>query len=68
MNCHKIFLKWLNFCYPRIQQSFYDEQIQKLYAAVGWDKQPETYTGKTQPVKGSVSHNYDFVFLITLNT
>ena len=35
----------------------YNEEIQKLYDAVGWDKANQKYTGKTQPVKWVRIHN-----------
>ena len=40
-----------------------DEQIKKLYAAVGWDDDEQQYTGETQPVKWTRIHNLpDFVY------
>ena len=35
----------------------YNQEIQKLYDAVGWDKTNQKYTGKTQPVKWVRIHN-----------
>ncbi|WP_338409323.1 c-type cytochrome [uncultured Flavobacterium sp.] len=41
----------------------YNEEIQKLYEAVGWDTASQTYTGKTEPVKWVRIHNLpDFVY------
>lgn len=41
----------------------YNNEIQKLYNAVGWDKATQTYTGKTEPVKWIRIHNLpDFVY------
>ncbi|MVO08854.1 c-type cytochrome [Flavobacterium sp. TP390] len=41
----------------------YNNEIQKLYNAVGWDKTTQTYTGKTEPVKWIRIHNLpDFVY------
>ncbi|VXB17255.1 Cytochrome C [Flavobacterium sp. 9AF] len=41
----------------------YNDEIQKLYNAVGWDKTTQTYTGKTEPVKWIRIHNLpDFVY------
>lgn len=41
----------------------YNEEIQKLYAAVGWDATKQAYTGKTQPVKWVRIHNLpDFAY------
>jgi hypothetical protein len=31
---------------PEYSKAFYDEQIQKLYKAVGWDQTTQSYTGK----------------------
>lgn len=35
----------------------YNDEIQKLYDAVGWDKSLQKYTGKTKPVKWVRIHN-----------
>jgi len=44
-------------------KAFYDGEIQKLYAAVGWDPATQKYTGKTQPVKWVRIHNLpDFAY------
>lgn len=41
----------------------YNNEIQKLYDAVGWDKSAQKYTGKTSPVKWVRIHNLpDFVY------
>jgi len=41
----------------------YNNEIQKLYDAVGWDKEAQKYTGKTTPVKWVRIHNLpDFVY------
>ena len=41
----------------------YNNEIQKLYDAVGWDKEGQKYTGKTTPVKWIRIHNLpDFVY------
>ena len=48
---------------PEYSKAFYDEQIQKLYTAVGWDPATQSYTGKTQPVKWVRIHNLpDFAY------
>ena len=64
MNCHKNISEVAETtATPEYSKAFYDEQIQKLYAAVGWDKTTQTYTGKTQPVKWVRIHNLpDFVY------
>ena len=41
----------------------YDAEIQKLYAAVGWDAAEQKYTGETNPVKWVRIHNLpDFAY------
>ena len=41
----------------------YNEEIKKLYAAVGWDDAEQKYTGNAQPVKWVRIHNLpDFVY------
>ena len=41
----------------------YNAEIQKLYAAVGWDQEEQNYTGETQPVKWIRIHNLpDFAY------
>jgi cytochrome c2 len=64
MNCHKNISEVAETtATPEYSKAFYDEQIQKLYTAVGWDKSTQSYTGKTQPVKWVRIHNLpDFVY------
>lgn len=64
MNCHKNIAEVAETtATPEYSKAFYDEQIQKLYTAVGWDKATQSYTGKTQPVKWVRIHNLpDFVY------
>lgn len=64
MNCHKNISEVAETtATPEYSKAFYDEQIQKLYDAVGWDKTTQSYTGKTQPVKWVRIHNLpDFVY------
>jgi mono/diheme cytochrome c family protein len=64
MNCHKNIGEVAETtATPEYSKAFYDEQIQKLYTAVGWDQASQTYTGKTQPVKWVRIHNLpDFVY------
>ena len=64
MNCHKNIAEVAeSTATPEYSKAFYDEQIQKLYTAVGWDKSTQSYTGKTQPVKWVRIHNLpDFVY------
>ncbi|MFC4739298.1 c-type cytochrome [Flavobacterium ponti] len=64
MNCHKNISEVAETTATEEHtKAFYDEQINKLYAAVGWDKATQSYTGKTSPVKWVRIHNLpDFVY------
>jgi len=58
MNCHKNISEVSDTTATAdYSKPFYDEQIQKLYTAVGWDKTTQKYTGKSQPVKWVRIHN-----------
>ena len=66
MNCHKSISEFSgspDSTYVEYSKEFYTAEIQKLYAAVGWDKDKQMYTGKTKPVKWVRIHNLpDFVY------
>ncbi|HOZ74724.1 MAG TPA: cytochrome c3 family protein [Flavobacterium sp.] len=64
MNCHKNIAEVSDTtATAEHSKAFYDGEIQKLYAAVGWDQATQKYTGKTQPVKWVRIHNLpDFVY------
>jgi len=64
MNCHKSIAEVAETtATPEYSKAFYDEQIQSLYKAVGWDATTQSYTGKTEPVKWVRIHNLpDFVY------
>lgn len=66
MNCHKNISEFSgspDSTYVEYSKEFYTAEIQKLYAAVGWDKDKQMYTGKTKPVKWVRIHNLpDFVY------
>lgn len=64
MNCHKNISEVAEAtATPEHSKAFYDGEIQKLYDAVGWDKNAQSYTGKTSPVKWVRIHNLpDFVY------
>ncbi len=64
MNCHKNIAEVSDTtATPDHSKAFYDGEIKKLYAAVGWDVTTQKYTGKTQPVKWVRIHNLpDFVY------
>jgi hypothetical protein len=63
MNCHKNIAEVAETtATPEYSKAFYDEQIQKLYKAVGWDQTTQSYTGKTEPVKWVRINLPDFVY------
>ena len=58
MNCHKNISEVSDTtATAEYSKAFYDGEIQKLYKAVGWDKDNQKYTGKTEPVKWVRIHN-----------
>jgi len=64
MNCHKNISQVSDTtATAEYSKAFYDQQIQKLYDAVGWDKTTQKYTGKSHPVKWVRIHNLpDFAY------
>jgi len=64
MNCHKsIYEVAPSTASAEYSKEFYDGEIKKLYAAVGWDDAEQQYTGETQPVKWVRIHNLpDFAY------
>ncbi|MFY0483190.1 c-type cytochrome [Flavobacterium sp. PLA-1-15] len=66
MNCHKNISEFQgdkDSTYVEYSKEFYTAEIQKLYDAVGWDKNTQKYTGKTKPVKWVRIHNLpDFAY------
>ena len=64
MNCHKsIYEVSPETATEEYSKEFYDGEIKKLYAAVGWDDAEQKYTGETQPVKWVRIHNLpDFAY------
>lgn len=63
MNCHKSISDYNGEVTDEYNKDFYDKEIQKLYAAVGWDAAEQKYTGKSQPVKWVRIHNLpDFAY------
>ena len=65
MNCHENIADYngeedLEKGYTK---DFYTNEIKKLYKAVGWDEETQSYTGETEPVKWVRIHNLpDFVY------
>jgi mono/diheme cytochrome c family protein len=64
MNCHKSIGEVAEeTSTEEYSKDFYDKEIQKLYAAVGWDPAEQAYTGETEPVKWIRIHNLpDFAY------
>ena len=64
MNCHRTISEYNGkYMEPGKDMAFYDGEIQKIYAATGWDPASQQYTGKTQPVEWVRIHNMpDFVY------
>lgn len=64
MNCHRNISEYNGkYMEPGKDKAFYDGEIQKIYAATGWDPEKQQYTGKTQPVEWTRIHNMpDFVY------
>jgi cytochrome c2 len=62
MNCHKNISEVTESTgNDEYSKEFYDNEIQKLYKAVGWDG--KKYTGETEPVKWVRIHNLpDFAY------
>jgi predicted SnoaL-like aldol condensation-catalyzing enzyme len=64
MNCHRM-ISGYNGKYfePGKDKAFYDGEIQKVYAATGWDASKQQYSGNTKPVEWTRIHNMpDFVY------
>jgi len=65
MNCHKSIAEVAETTLAEGKEFGvdYNQEIQKLYDAVGWDVAEQKYTGKTQPVKWIRIHNLpDFAY------
>ena len=66
MNCHKSIYEVAPETHQEGLREYgvdYNEEIKKLYAAVGWDDAEQKYTGETKPVKWVRIHNLpDFVY------
>ncbi|MGV4414737.1 c-type cytochrome [Chryseobacterium sp. T1] len=64
MNCHRTISEYNGkYMEPGKDKAFYDGEIQKIYASVGWDPAKGQYTGKTSPIEWTRIHNMpDFVY------
>nr|WP_241234709.1 c-type cytochrome [Nonlabens ponticola] len=60
MNCHKQIAEVANETYQEGINEYgvdYNKEIQKLYAAVGWDEETQSYSGEEEPVRWVRIHN-----------
>ncbi len=60
MNCHMNIAEVAEDTYKQGMDEYgidYNKEIEKLYAAVGWDPSTRVYTGNTNPVKWVRIHN-----------
>jgi mono/diheme cytochrome c family protein len=71
MNCHKSIYEYKGNPEGPSQEDlangytneFYTKEIKKLYKAVGWDEETQSYTGESQPVEWVRIHNLpDFAY------
>lgn len=64
MNCHRNISEYTGtYMEPGKDKAFYDGEIQKIYAATGWDPESQSYKNKPQPVEWVRIHNMpDFVY------
>lgn len=64
MNCHKSIAEVApETATEDYTKEFYDGEIAKLYDAVGWDTETQSYTGEEKPVKWVRIHNLpDFAY------
>lgn len=64
MNCHKNIAEVSEeTATPEYSKAFYDNEIQKIYKAAGWDAENLEYTGETEPIKWVRIHNLpDFAY------
>ena len=63
MNCHKSIYEYTGETSAEHTKEFYDGEIQKLYAASGWNDADQKYSGEAQPVKWIRIHNLpDFAY------
>ncbi len=64
MNCHKSISEVApETATEEYSKEFYDAEIAKLYDAVGWDVETQSYTGEEKPVKWVRIHNLpDFAY------
>lgn len=65
MNCHKMISEYngVEDVEKGYTKEFYTNEIKKLYEAVGWDENTQSYTGEEKPVKWVRIHNLpDFAY------
>lgn len=60
MNCHKSIAEVAEDTYLEGMEEYgidYNKEIEKLYAATGWDSEEQAFTGEEQPVRWVRIHN-----------
>lgn len=64
MNCHRNISEYTGtYMEPGKDKAFYDGEIQKIYAATGWDPESQSYKNEQKPVEWVRIHNMpDFVY------
>ncbi len=64
MNCHRNISEYTGtYMEPGKDKAFYDAEIQKIYAATGWDPGSQSYKNEQKPVEWVRIHNMpDFVY------
>ncbi len=64
MNCHRNISEYTGtYMEPGKDKEFYDAEIQKIYAATGWDPGSQSYKNEKKPVEWVRIHNMpDFVY------
>lgn len=64
MNCHRNISEYNGkYFEPGKDKAFYDAEIQKIYAATGWDPSSQSYKNAKSPVEWVRIHNMpDFVY------
>jgi mono/diheme cytochrome c family protein len=63
MNCHMNINEYNGETSAKYSKAFYDNEIQKIYEATGWDPAVQDYVNEQKPVKWVRIHNLpDFVY------
>ena len=70
MNCHRTISEYNadHYMEPGKDKAFYDGEIQKIYAATGWDPAKQQYTGKHSRLNGQESTTCQTSFTSTTHS